>query len=85
MTDSRPVIAVTPGDAAGVGPEVVLKAFASPALYKEARPLVVGPADVLAVQVEHFKSPLKLRTVASAGETRGEPGTLDDASSSCAD
>ena len=77
MTDSRPVIAVTPGDAAGVGPEVVLKAFAAPELFPEARPLVVGPAAVLQSQAGLFNSPLKLRTVAAAAEARGEPGTLD--------
>jgi 4-hydroxythreonine-4-phosphate dehydrogenase len=77
LTETRRVIAVTAGDAAGIGPEVVLKAFAAPELYQEARPLVIGPAAVLAAQAEHFNSQLKLRTVANAADARGEPGALD--------
>ena len=33
----RPVIGVTVGDPAGIGPEVVIKALSEPALYKEAQ------------------------------------------------
>ncbi len=77
MTDARPVIAVTAGDAAGIGPEVVLKAFAAPELFEGARPLVVGPAAVLHAQASRFKSPVELRTVTTAREARGEAGALD--------
>ncbi len=41
---NRPVIAITMGDAAGVGPEVVVKALAHPDVYVTLRPLVVGDA-----------------------------------------
>jgi 4-hydroxythreonine-4-phosphate dehydrogenase len=44
MSATRPIIAVTMGDAAGVGPEVVMKALAQPAVYDLCRPLVVGDA-----------------------------------------
>jgi 4-hydroxythreonine-4-phosphate dehydrogenase len=54
-----------------------LKALAAPGLFSEARPLVIGPAAVLAAQAEHFKSSLELRTVTSAAEARGEAGALD--------
>ena len=40
----RPRIAITMGDAAGVGPEVIMKALAHPEVYSECRPLVVGDA-----------------------------------------
>ena len=41
---NRPVVAITMGDAAGVGPEVVVKALADPEVYDRCRPLVVGDA-----------------------------------------
>jgi 4-hydroxythreonine-4-phosphate dehydrogenase len=44
MSGTRPVVAITMGDAAGVGPEVVMKALAEPAVYDLCRPLVVGDA-----------------------------------------
>jgi len=43
MTE-RPMIAMTMGDAAGVGPEVIMKSLAHPKLYRQCRPLVIGDA-----------------------------------------
>ena len=37
-----PRIGITMGDAAGVGPEVVMKALAHPEVYAQCRPLVIG-------------------------------------------
>lgn len=39
-----PVIAITMGDAAGIGPEIIMKALASPGVRALCRPLVVGDA-----------------------------------------
>ncbi len=44
---SRPIIAVTMGDPAGIGPEVILKALADPAIKKVSRPLILGDWGVL--------------------------------------
>lgn len=47
--DTRPLLAITQGDPAGIGPEVVLKALARhPGLYTRCRPLVVGGRRILA-------------------------------------
>lgn len=40
----KPVIGITMGDAAGVGPEVIVKALAHPQVYNRSRPLVIGDA-----------------------------------------
>jgi 4-phospho-D-threonate 3-dehydrogenase / 4-phospho-D-erythronate 3-dehydrogenase len=45
--DRRPLIAITTGDPAGIGPEVVLKALAHPSVYAQCRPLVVGDVRAL--------------------------------------
>jgi 4-phospho-D-threonate 3-dehydrogenase / 4-phospho-D-erythronate 3-dehydrogenase len=39
---SKPIVAVTMGDPAGIGPEVVLKALVEPAIKKTCRPLILG-------------------------------------------
>jgi 4-hydroxythreonine-4-phosphate dehydrogenase len=39
-----PTIAITMGDAAGIGPEIVMKALSGPDVYRFCRPLVVGDA-----------------------------------------
>jgi 4-hydroxythreonine-4-phosphate dehydrogenase len=48
MTDTRPLLALTLGDPAGIGPEVVLKALCDPAISAICRPLVVGDQRILA-------------------------------------
>jgi 4-hydroxythreonine-4-phosphate dehydrogenase len=44
---SKPIIAVTMGDPVGIGPEIILKALADPAIRKAARPLILGDWGVL--------------------------------------
>ena len=45
--DKRPLIAIPMGDAAGIGPEIVLKALANPEIAELARCVVIGDRDVL--------------------------------------
>ena len=40
--DKRPILAITIGDAAGIGPEIVVKALARPKVRQLCRALVVG-------------------------------------------
>jgi 4-hydroxythreonine-4-phosphate dehydrogenase len=42
-----PVLAITLGDPAGIGPEIILKALADPAVFDLCRPLVIGDARIL--------------------------------------
>jgi len=39
---SRPIIAITMGDPAGVGPEIIMKSLAHADLFDRCRPLVIG-------------------------------------------
>ncbi|MBX2999967.1 MAG: 4-hydroxythreonine-4-phosphate dehydrogenase PdxA [Caldilineaceae bacterium] len=45
---SRPLLAITLGDPAGIGPEVIVKALQHPSLFEKARPLVIGDRRILA-------------------------------------
>ena len=47
MADSRPILAITLGDPAGIGPEVVLKALQHGEVFAACRPLVIGDRGVL--------------------------------------
>ncbi len=47
MTSTLPLIAITLGDVAGIGPEVVVKALALPEVWAACRPLVIGDARAL--------------------------------------
>lgn len=58
-----PLIAITMGDAAGVGPEIVMKAMASPELRARCRLLVIGDLRRLQAAGGIVSSTLELRAV----------------------
>jgi len=47
LSDDRPLVALTLGDVAGVGPEVVARAWAGDVLRSLARPFVVGDPETM--------------------------------------
>jgi 4-hydroxythreonine-4-phosphate dehydrogenase len=77
---TRPVVAITMGDAAGVGPEVIVKALAREEVYDRCRPLVVGDAGRIRRAIEVTGVPLEVAPVDGperGGYTRGTVDVLD--------
>ncbi len=73
----RPLLAITLGDPAGIGPEVILKALQDESVYVHARPLVVGDGRVLArAQTWVGGTPLVLETVTDPDQGSYVSGTL---------
>lgn len=77
MSESRPIIAVTMGDPAGIGPEVVAKALQSARVHAECRPLVIGDARIMREAMALVSSPSRIHAVKSAGEAAFAPGTVE--------
>jgi 4-hydroxythreonine-4-phosphate dehydrogenase len=78
MSDNdRKIIAVTMGDAAGIGPEIIIKALGEKQVYDISRPLVIGDGGVLAGEIRRLNSTLVLRPVETAADTEGKYGTID--------
>lgn len=73
----RPIIAITMGDPAGVGPEIVAKALAREEVWGCCRPLVIGDAGVLARAAVVVDLPLTPRAVADVAEARFDPAAPD--------
>jgi 4-phospho-D-threonate 3-dehydrogenase / 4-phospho-D-erythronate 3-dehydrogenase len=74
---STPRIAITMGDAAGVGPEIVMKALAQRSLYTRCRPLVIGDAARLVAAGRIAGTNVSLNPIAAAEEARFESGVVD--------
>jgi len=72
-----PLIAITMGDAAGIGPEVIMKALASPAARALCRPLVVGDAARLRRAGLIVGAALEVRSLAQPGEAAFSAGGVD--------
>jgi 4-hydroxythreonine-4-phosphate dehydrogenase len=65
---TRPRVAITLGDAAGVGPEVCVKALADPEVRRTLRPLLVGPWEIAREAARFSDPPLALRRVGLIAE-----------------
>lgn len=74
-----PIIAVTMGDAAGVGPEVVMKSLAHDWVYAQCRPLVIGDAARLREAGKISDTELNVRSIAMGELDKAvyEPGTVN--------
>jgi 4-hydroxy-L-threonine phosphate dehydrogenase PdxA len=73
----KPFLALTMGDPAGVGPEIVARACLHPAVREACLPVVVGHAEVLRRAVDECGADAAVRTVddvaqARSSETDGE-------------
>ena len=62
-TPPRPTLAITMGDPAGIGPEVIVKALASPAVWRLCRPVVIGSIPVLQREIRRLHSALTVAPV----------------------
>jgi 4-hydroxythreonine-4-phosphate dehydrogenase len=76
---SLPRIAITMGDAAGIGPEIIVKALAHDDLYKSCRPLVIGDARRLELAARLTSTAIKVRALPPDGFAQAVylPGTID--------
>lgn len=73
----KPIIGITMGDAAGIGPEIVDKALSSNELYKFCRPIVIGDTHVLLEAQKVARTALELHPVQSVSQARFTHGILD--------
>jgi 4-phospho-D-threonate 3-dehydrogenase / 4-phospho-D-erythronate 3-dehydrogenase len=77
MTRVPPLLAVTMGDAAGTGPEIIVQALGRPEVRACCRPLVVGDARVLEQAARLCGVALRIRARATAADADFAPGELD--------
>jgi 4-hydroxythreonine-4-phosphate dehydrogenase len=74
---SQPTVAITMGDASGIGPEVIMKALAHPEVQAMCRPLVIGDAERLRVAGGIVGSKLTVHAVEAPAQAKYEPGTVE--------
>ena len=68
--ETSPVVAITVGDPAGIGPEVVVKALADDGELRSGicRPLIIGSSDVVDSAARQFGNGLRLTSIGSREE-----------------
>ncbi len=75
--EPKPLIAITMGDPAGIGPEIIAKVIDSGELFPLCRPLVVGDAGVMRKLAEELRLSVTVRTIESIGQADPAPGKID--------
>jgi 4-hydroxythreonine-4-phosphate dehydrogenase len=76
--NETPIVGITMGDGAGIGPEVIVKALASPEFDQMCRPVVIGDVWRLQQAAELCGLPqLTFRTVEHPSEAEFVPGVVD--------
>lgn len=81
----KPKLAITMGDPAGIGPEIVVRALSRPETYEKCRPIVTGDAKIIQKAVEILGLALKVRPVAAVSDALFEYGTIDVYDIDCID
>lgn len=75
--DARPVIAVTMGDGAGVGPEVTVGALLAENAYRDCRPIVIGDVYRLELGVKALGVQADIVEIQDVAEAVFEPGRIN--------
>lgn len=74
----KPIIGITMGDAAGIGPEVIVKALKTPSIYEECLPVVIGDGKILEDVILKIKNEkLQISSIKNIEEAKFEFGTVD--------
>ena len=71
----KPIIGITMGDAAGIGPEIIVKTLALSRIYETCRPLVIGDAQT--IFAASMTEPLQVNVVDRVDRSLFNHGTID--------
>ncbi len=77
MSIRLPIVGISMGDPAGIGPEIAAKAFADRTLYEKCRPLVAGDASVMEQAVKIAKVDLGINAIQEVSQAKFEYGIID--------
>ena len=81
----KPILAITMGDPAGIGPEIVVKALNHQETYEKCRPIVTGDAEVIRRAVCLLGLDLQVNAIDSVGDARFTFGIIDVYDLQCVD
>jgi 4-phospho-D-threonate 3-dehydrogenase / 4-phospho-D-erythronate 3-dehydrogenase len=77
MENYLPIIAVTMGDPAGIGPEIIIKTFTKFPVFTRCRPLVVGDAKTILYAAKCMDVPVEIHKIKEVSEARYKEGAID--------
>ena len=73
---TRPLLALTMGDPAGIGPEIIVKALTHAVVYEQCRPLVIGDRRMLAQAAQWTGCRAHFELVTAPAQGAYQSGTI---------
>ncbi len=73
----KPIIVITLGDPAGIGPEIIAKTLADPETYRICSPLVVGESHAMQMGIDVAGQNLEINSIEKPDEAIFSHGTID--------
>ncbi len=81
----KPILAITMGDPAGIGPEITVRALNHRETYEQCRPIVTGDAAIIRQAVQLLGYDLQVNAVNNVADARFQYGTIDVYDLQCVD
>src|SRR5258706_6844717 len=72
-----PIVAITMGDPASIGPEIAVKALLEKKIHAICRPLIVGDSNVFEQIIGLLKLPAQVNSINHISDAKFEPGRID--------
>ena len=73
---TMPRIGLVMGDAAGIGPEIILKTLADPGVYARCQPIVLGSPEVMTLAGRLIDAPPEIVAVGRVDECSPQVGQV---------
>lgn len=72
-----PLIAITMGDPAGIGPEIIIKTFGERKIFPRCRPLVIGDERILSYTTRRMKATVVIKRITDPEEGEFKPRIMN--------
>jgi 4-phospho-D-threonate 3-dehydrogenase / 4-phospho-D-erythronate 3-dehydrogenase len=76
MQHTKPLIAVTQGDPAGIGPEIIVGAWSETVVHDWCRPVVVGHPEIIRRAVDLWQTGVAVVEIGSPEDARPSPDVI---------
>jgi 4-hydroxythreonine-4-phosphate dehydrogenase len=73
----KPIIGITMGDAAGIGPEIIVKSLTDKDIYDRCQPVVIGDVKILEKVKPIVEADVDIHVIQHVSEAKNEFGTID--------
>lgn len=72
-----PILAITMGDPAGIGPEIAVRCFDDPTIYSNCRPILVGHLPTIKQSIQELGVSLHINSIPEPQKASFKPGIID--------